>query len=161
MGNYQGWLRPALVGLLTISALSGCNDPVGPMAGEDPANPPPTATELIANPRQPLINEDVNFVVRCTGTGVTRSWTFGDGAVSSAVSPTHRYVAAGTYTVQAKCSDSKGVIATASTTLVVVGTARLDARFNVTPSVNAALGGALTFTPVSYTHLTLPTKRIV
>jgi PKD repeat protein len=110
---------------------------------------PPTATELIANPRQPLINEDVNFIVRCTGAGVTRSWTFGDGAISNAVSPTHRYAAAGNYTVQAKCSDANGVIATASTTLVVAGTARLDARFNVAPGTNAALGGTLTFTPLA------------
>ncbi|MFO1385730.1 MAG: PKD domain-containing protein [Chitinivorax sp.] len=149
MGNYQGWLRPVFVGLLTVLVLSGCNDPVGPLAGEDSANPPPTATELIANPRQPLINEDVNFIVRCTGTGVTRSWTFGDGAVSNAISPTHRYAAAGSYTVQAKCSDSKGVIATASTTLVVAGTARLDARFSYSPDKNAAVGGTVTFTPLA------------
>ena len=110
MGNYQGWLRPVFVGLLTVLVLSGCNDPVGPLRGglsESASNCHP---ELIANPRQPLINEDVNFIVRCTGsTGVTRSWTFGDGAVSNAISPTHSYAAAGSYTVQAKCSDS-GVI---------------------------------------------------
>ena len=149
MGNYQGWLRPAFVGLLTVLALSGCNDPVGPMAGEDSDSPPPTATELIANPRQPLINEDVNFIVRCTGQGITHSWTFGDGGSSTAISPTHRYPVAGSYTVRATCRDSRGTTASATTTVVVAGTARLDARFNMSPATNAAVGGNVTFTPVA------------
>lgn len=148
MGNYLGWLRPAVGAALASFLLSACIEVTKPAPGSGD-NAPPTATELIANPRQPLINEDVNFIVRCTGAGVTRSWTFGDGAVSNAVSPTHRYAAAGNYTVQAKCSDSNGVIAIASTTLVVAGTARLDARFNVSPGNNAALGGTLTFTPLA------------
>ncbi|MGL5985842.1 MAG: PKD domain-containing protein, partial [Burkholderiales bacterium] len=149
MGNYLGWLRP-LAAILSIAiVVSGCVE--NPPAAENDTGDSlaPGATELIPNPRNPLINEAVIFIVRCTGSNISRRWEFGDGATSNAISPSHSYSRAGTYTVRATCSDSQGRTAFATTDVVVGGTARLDARFTVTPSNNLALGADATFTPAA------------
>ena len=69
--------------------MSGCVE--NPPAAENDTGDSlaPGATELIPNPRNPLINEAVIFIVRCTGSNISRSWEFGDGATSNAISPSH------------------------------------------------------------------------
>ncbi|WP_251073189.1 collagenase [Streptomyces sp. ISL-43] len=67
----------------------------------------------------------VNFTDASTdadGTIASRSWNFGDGTSSTAVSPAKTYTTAGTYTVRLTVTDNKG--ATASTSkAVTVGAA--------------------------------------
>lgn len=54
---------------------------------------------------------DIDEVVTFTNTtvdGETYSWNFGDGNTSTLVSPTHKYAAAGTYTVTLKAESKNG-----------------------------------------------------
>ena len=54
---------------------------------------------------------NVNFTDASTdsdGTIAARSWTFGDGSISSEVNPVHVYAAAGTYTVGLTVTDNRG-----------------------------------------------------
>ena len=53
------------------------------------------------------------------GTIVSTVITFGDGASATAVSASHQYKIAGTYTVIATVTDNQGAISTASSTVVV------------------------------------------
>ncbi|MFF6888024.1 PQQ-dependent sugar dehydrogenase [Streptomyces sp. NPDC012421] len=63
------------------------------------------------------------------GGALTHAWTFGDGATSTAASPTHTYTANGQYTATLKVTDVTGKSATASVRITVGNTAptvRLD-----------------------------------
>jgi PKD repeat protein len=51
------------------------------------------------------------------GAIAARSWTFGDGATSTATNPAHTYAAAGTYTVGLTVTDNDGATASASSTV--------------------------------------------
>lgn len=57
------------------------------------------------------------------GSIVGRSWTFGDGATSSEVSPSHTYPAPGTFTVTLTVTDNGGATATTSQSMTVTATA--------------------------------------
>ena len=50
---------------------------------------------------------------------VSHSWNFGDGSGSSAVSPSHTYGSAGTYTVTLQVTDAEGLSSTTSRTVTV------------------------------------------
>ena len=69
----------------------------------------------------------VSFTGTATDPGtldtLTYAWTFGDGATSTAQSPTHAYPAAGTYTVTLKVTDSNGASTSASTTATIATSA--------------------------------------
>ncbi len=69
--------------------------------------PAPTATPTPAkgltagftySPSSPAVGKQVKFTDTSTGANVW-SWTFGDGGTASVRNPTHKYSAAGTYTV--------------------------------------------------------------
>jgi PKD repeat protein len=50
---------------------------------------------------------------------LTRSWTFGDGAASSAVNPSHTYAAGGTYTIVLSVTDGGGLTDTDTQSVTV------------------------------------------
>jgi PKD repeat protein len=54
-----------------------------------------------------------------SGDALSYLWTFGDGATSTAQSPTHAYATAGNYTVTLKVTDSEGASTTATTSATV------------------------------------------
>jgi glucose/arabinose dehydrogenase len=54
------------------------------------------------------------------------AWTFGDGATSTNVSPSHAYAASGVYTVTLTVTDAKGAQSTASTTATIAPTLALQ-----------------------------------
>lgn len=69
-------------------------------------------------------NWDVTF--DSTGSGdaegpITYAWDFGDGSNSTAAHPTHRYTAAGTYTVLLTVKDSRGATHTTTKSVSVLG----------------------------------------
>jgi len=84
--------------------------------------------------------------------GVTsHSWTFGDGATSSATNPSHTYAADGTYTVTLTVSDVEGLTDSHSTQLsvsdgVVVG----DCSPAWSASNNYQIGDKVTFDGYEY-----------
>lgn len=57
----------------------------------------------------------------------TYAWSFGDGATSTELNPTHVYAAAGDYTVTLTVTDSLGTTGAAVTVPVTVGVATTDA----------------------------------
>ncbi len=54
-------------------------------------------------------NETVSFTDISTGCVSTWKWAFGDGGASSAQSPTHAYLAAGTYSVYLAVTNAYGL----------------------------------------------------
>ena len=89
-------------------------------------NPPPNrdpVAVLDARPSSGVIPLDVGFDGRGSsdpdGDPLSYSWSFGDGATSSAAAPAHRYAAPGTYTARLTVSDGRGGSATATTTISV------------------------------------------
>lgn len=50
----------------------------------------------------------IQFVDTSLGVPASWSWNFGDGGTSTLQSPTHRYSAVGTYTVQLQVQNSSG-----------------------------------------------------
>jgi PKD repeat protein len=60
------------------------------------------------SPVQPRIGQVVQFTDTSTGTPLSWSWDFGDGATSTLENPSHGYAAAGCYTVKLTVSESSG-----------------------------------------------------
>ncbi|MCE7951229.1 MAG: PKD domain-containing protein [Xanthomonadales bacterium PRO7] len=98
-----------------------------------------------------------NFTDSSTDSGGTigsHSWTFGDGATSTATNPSHTYAAAGTYSVTETVADSVNTSATNSKTASVSVTGGGGGGGNVLQNgvavtgLSAATGGQLTYTMV-------------
>lgn len=112
------------------------------------ATPPHQApTAMIAHTESGLTASfDGSGSTAMTGSTVEGyAWDFGDGATSTAVSPTHRYDAAGTYTVSLIVTDETGAHSTAATAQVTVTHADPVAAFDVTaagPSVSTDASGS-------------------
>ena len=90
---------------------------------------------------------------------VSWSWQFGDGQRSSAQDPTHKYSAAGTYTVTLQVVDGDGGTETATQTVVVTTPAvpvnSSPPTITGTPAVGDVLteaNGAWTGSPASYAY---------
>ncbi len=83
------------------------------------------------------------------GTINAHAWTFGDGATSTATSPSHTYAAAGTYSVSDKVTDNLGATntKTASVTVAPTGGNVLQNGVAVT-GLSATTGNALNYTMV-------------
>lgn len=64
--------------------------------------------------------DSVQFTQVDTGYGAV--WTFGDGATSTTVNPTHTYAGDGVYTVTLQVTDSNGCVSTSRDTLTILGT---------------------------------------
>jgi PKD repeat protein len=82
------------------------------------------------------------------GTIASYSWTFGDGARGSGVSPSHVYSTAGSYSVSLTVTDSFGGTASTSRTVVVSGVPH--ARLTV-QTAHPVVGGATAFSGASST----------
>ncbi len=54
------------------------------------------------------------------GDTLTYAWNFGDGGTATGISPTHAYVAVGTYTVSLTVNDGRGATNTATTTAAII-----------------------------------------
>ena len=67
------------------------------------------------------------------GTALTFSWTFGDGATSTAANPSHTYQAAGTYGAQLRVSDGTNT-ATSSTLTITAASAGAGTYATVFPA---------------------------
>ena len=83
------------------------------------------------------------------GSIVSRSWNFGDGSTSTAISPSRTYAAAGTYTVSLTVTDNQGATHTKSQA-VTVGSTSTTVLTNGVPKTNlsAAVNGTQSFTMV-------------
>ncbi|HXD84562.1 MAG TPA: pre-peptidase C-terminal domain-containing protein [Rudaea sp.] len=97
-----------------------------------------------------------NFTDSSTDSGGTigsHSWTFGDGATSTATSPSHTYAAAGTYSVTETVSDSVNGATNAKTASVTVssgggGGGNVLQNGVAVTGLSAATGGQLSYTMV-------------
>jgi PKD repeat protein len=81
------------------------------------------------------IGQPVAFDDRSSGLVQSRSWTFGDGASSSAESPQHAYASAGTYTVTLRANYNSGSRTTTRSITVQGAPEELAADFDWTPVI--------------------------
>lgn len=112
-------------------------------AGAPPANNPPEITGLTATPNPALTNEEIVFRINASdadGDPLTFDWDFGDGQRAAGPDATHRFAAAGTYTVT--CVVNDGQESVSRTVSVVVRNPPPPA--NRAPSANAGLPQTIT-----------------
>jgi len=123
-------------------------------SGESPASNIASATiasstitaSFSVAPASGVANSTVfSFTDQSTGTITGRSWTFGDGATSTATSPTHVYAAAGQYTVTLTVSGG-GTSSQASRNVTV--SQAIAASFTFAPA-NPTAGQTIAFTDLS------------
>jgi PKD repeat protein len=87
--------------------------------------------------------------------GYTFAWAFGDGAASTAQSPTHLYGAAGTFTASFTVTDRVGATATATVTVVVAPSLAATATASATQGdapLGVAFSGGVTGGLAPYTY---------
>jgi PKD repeat protein len=98
------------------------------------------------SPASGIANSTVfSFTDQSTGTITSRTWTFGDGASSSAAAPTHVYATPGQYTVTLTVS---GNGASSQTSRVVSVSQAMSASFNYSPA-NPTAGQTIAFLDLS------------
>jgi PKD repeat protein len=70
---------------------------------------PPEIVTITASPQTPNTQTEVAFTSNVVGdTPIAYSWTFGDGATSTAANPTHTFTTPGRYTVTLNISNANG-----------------------------------------------------
>lgn len=114
------------------------------------APPPPMKLAPVASfnyaPAAPVVNQAVQFTDTSTNFPTSWFWSFGDGLVSRFRDPSHRYMAAGSYTVALTAISSKGV--NTMTRILVVNGSGPVASFRLTPESPLA-GQTVNFTDSS------------
>ena len=85
-----------------------------------PPNTPPTASFTVQVIDR-AVSVDANASSDAEGALSSYAWSFGDGASASGVTSSHGYAADGTYVVTLTVTDSGGLTATATRTVVVLG----------------------------------------
>jgi PKD repeat protein len=131
---------------LTVTDASGASDSDQVILNVDDTAPVAQAT---ATPSPAMVEQAVAF----DGSGTTDqetadadltfAWTFGDGATSSAVSPSHAYATAGTFTVKLVVTDPQGVSDSKTLTVQVTNSAPIAAG-TISPASPTA-GESVTF----------------
>jgi PKD repeat protein len=108
----------------------------------------PLAAGFNFSPAKPTTNDTVTFTDATDGGATAWSWSFGDGAVSSAQNPTRRYASPGTYAVtltafrnSESASITKSIIVTSPAPVTPPVVAAFDAS-----SLNVPVGTSVTFT---------------
>src|SRR5262249_33107818 len=111
-------------------------------------------TTVTVNPTAPTANagpalsgnegSPVSFQGSGTGTGLTYSWTFGDGTTGTGATPSHTYADNGTYTATLTVTDSLGLTATATALATIANVAPTATSF--TNNGPVTLGSPVTFT---------------
>ena len=107
-GDVSGdYFHPSVQGQAKLAAVSWA---AGYTWTADPP-PPPVNQPPVANFSVACVNLTCSFTDGSTDDGgvVSRSWTFGDGASSSAQNPSHSYAVAGTYSVTLIVTDGGGL----------------------------------------------------
>ena len=84
------------------------------------AAPPPVASFNVT-PTNPVVGEVVQFNDTSTGFPTSWVWDFGDGNGSTAQNPTHRYAAAGSYTVALMVANSTAQDGASNQVSVITG----------------------------------------
>ncbi|MBL0310184.1 MAG: PKD domain-containing protein [Bacteroidetes bacterium] len=77
---------------------------------------------FIANSQLVTTGEEISFQVTTTN-AATQQWNFGDGATSTATTPTHSYATEGVYTVTLTVTSDGGCISTTTQSITVTGKA--------------------------------------
>ena len=122
------------------------------------------------NPSQAEINEIIQFTDASIG-AVLWDWDFGDSNFGSGINPTHQYNNQGSYDVWLYIEDDYGCKDSTSNKVVISSKFTFYIPNAFSPDGNAqnevflpqgvGIDEDRYLMPVSYTHLTLPTKRIV
>jgi formylglycine-generating enzyme required for sulfatase activity len=114
--------RPSRLAILGLACafLAGCGSSSSSAAPPDTGAAP--VASFSATPSSPVTGQSVQFTDASTGSPASWSWSFGDGATSTLQSPTHAFVAAGSYTVTLAATNAAGS-STASKVVTVSATA--------------------------------------
>jgi PKD repeat protein len=78
------------------------------------------SASFTASPTSGTAPVDVHFTDTSSGSPTSWSWTFGDGATSTAQNPTHTYTTAGTYSVTLRATNAGGSGTTTRSGLITV-----------------------------------------
>ncbi len=127
---------------LTVSGSGGTSSASQTVTVNSPAPAGPSVSAAFSfTPASPAVNDAVAFSDQSTGSPSAWSWSFGDGATSTAQNPTHAFAAPGTYTVTLTASN---VISSASTSrsVTVAPLAPAHALVSVTAQTDG-IGGSV------------------
>jgi PKD repeat protein len=121
-GTYT--LAPSLAGYTFSPSSSSVTISGANISGRNFTGTPTTNNPPVANFGVTTSGLSANFTDSSTdsdGTIVSRSWTFGDGATSTATNPSHTYAASGSYSVSLTVTDNGGATNTKTSSVSVTG----------------------------------------
>jgi PKD repeat protein len=121
-GTYT--LAPSLAGYTFSPSSSSVTISGANISGRNFTGTPTTNNPPVANFGVTTSGLSANFTDSSTdsdGTIASRSWTFGDGATSTATNPSHTYAASGSYSVSLTVTDNGGATNTKTSSVSVTG----------------------------------------